>query len=186
MDALKMHCRRARNLVQRELDGELSFRDACALKAHLTACVDCREWQRQHVLLQSAIRQVVATGDASLWECPLPVAPRGRRIWSAAAVVAAGIGIWMALSHLSVKPPEATQMVATDASPVASPVEPAVTATPEARPDPRTLVQVEFDDPDERIVIPVQTRNPNVTILRMYPVIKTAQASAKSQDKRPS
>jgi hypothetical protein len=109
-----------------------------------------------------------------------------RRVWAAAAVLAVGVGLWLAMSLLNVKRPEAMQVVRHETSPVSSPVEPVAVVTHDQQPDPRSLVFVEFEKPSDLIVIPVQTRNPNVTILRIYPAIKTAEVSAKPQGKQPS
>ena len=47
-------------------------------------------------------------------------------------------------------------------------------------PDRRSPVRVRFDPDSEVIAVPVETENPNVTIIWVYPTIKTAQASLHS------
>jgi hypothetical protein len=64
-----MRCRRAHDLINRSIDGELSARRSARLERHLAACADCRG-------LRDDLRRIVA-GSAEL-----PTPEPSDRVWS--------------------------------------------------------------------------------------------------------
>ena len=94
-----------------------------------------------------------------------------RPLIAAAAVVAICAGVWFA-AHIRgerLRRPIAgnTAMQPTGGG----------SMQPQPPADPRLLVSIEFDGSSEMVVIPKTTRHRNVTVLWVYPAIRTAEAS---------
>lgn len=174
-----MNCSNAQDAIQLDLDGELPAHLRAVLDAHLRACADCRERHRQIAAIQTAVHGLAEASDQM--HAPMPsidfVRPR-RLSWrsglAAAAVVALCFGTWLMANRLhSNAPAPAPQIV--QAPPTIGPVEPqaAEMSPPKQRPN----VTVSFSNADDVIAVPVETENPNVTIIWVYHTVKTAKAS---------
>ena len=171
-----MSCRKARYWIQLELDGELTTRGKTRLASHLTACPSCREVRRQLGIMQAALRRMgepaVAIGEG------LPSVPvrRQGRGWlvAAAAVLAAGIGLWLMTDRLRAPRKIDTIVDVVPAPQQSQPV------------DPRTLVRIQLNSPQDGIVVPMPTRNPDVSIFWIYPTIKTAEVKPNAGEKKTS
>ena len=59
-----MTCRRAAELVSRELDLDLPFRQRLGMRLHLLYCNACRRFRRQLGIVDSAVAEFLATADA--------------------------------------------------------------------------------------------------------------------------
>jgi hypothetical protein len=155
------------------------------LDAHLATCGECRTVGRQTAAIQRAIRRLAA--ETELKQTALPsIDFRARRTipWrpalaAAAAALVICAGTWLATSHLKIGaglplPPnhDDTRALAPETR----------TPEPETRnpsPDPRSLVRVRFEPASDVIAVPVETANPNVTIIWVYPTVRTAEAPDK-------
>jgi hypothetical protein len=97
-----------------------------------------------------------------------------------AASLAAGVGLWLTFDRIAAPAPReivSRHAPVEDAPPEVQPAEAAErSATPDQAPDPRTHVHVRMSSESDSLVLPVQTKNPNVSIFWIYPAIKTAQA----------
>ena len=165
-----MNCTTARRCVQLELDGELPRRRGAALQQHLRTCESCRQVHRQLAAIQTAMHELA--GESEL---PHPRGPaldfghrraiRWRAGLAAAAVLVLCVGGWLATSAVRTDAPERPVIVQNHAN----------TPVPETL-DPRLLVEVTFDPASDVIAVPIETENPNVTIIWVYPTWKTAKA----------
>ncbi len=116
-----MTCHDAQPLISRMLDGEIADADAAALFSHLAGCADCRQFMRDTVRIQAAVRTVAAHS----YELPRTVQPLPARLrppaWvSYVAVASAAVALIVigALGTLavtryqeSVQPTEPTRVV---------------------------------------------------------------------------
>ena len=164
-----MNCATARHNMQRDLYGELSPARRASLSVHLARCERCREAQAQLASIRAAMCGLAETSEPL--QAAMPSIDFGHR-WAfpwraglAAAIVALCVGAWLAAGSLQTDTP-APPMIA-QARP-----EPPATKTP----DPRSLVKVTFDSPGDVIAVPIETANPNVTIVWIYPTMGTAKA----------
>jgi anti-sigma factor RsiW len=174
-----MNCRKARECIQLQLDGELSRHDAIELAGHLAACPDCRTARRQFLAISGALSEIsVLTGGSAASLIPAirsrPLAWRG---WfAAAAAIAIALTGWL-MMHQSVRTPHAIIVVKRSDTngQIITPTSPnaaqAVAVAPVA-----DTVRVNFSQDSNVLAVPVQTRNPNITILRLYPKIQLASS----------
>lgn len=182
-----MDCTQAQHAIQLDLDGELPWLKKQALRRHVAGCSACGEALRQHRAIRQAMGRLAAIGPGcgSMGHGKRRPLKIWRPLVAAAAAVALCAGIWWALNGLSSQPKE---QIARQHSPVhAQPDFPTTADAPPAgqtveQPvDPRSLVHVEFNSSSDVIAIPKPTRNQNVTILWVYPAVRTAEASPSSQ-----
>lgn len=122
---------------------------------------------------------------------PCPKSKIQNRRWrpwmAAAAVLAIFAGSWWVAAMLR---QERTGHIAAQDPPGNTPpaliaredVAPVPNPSPVPRPDPRSLVQVQFDSSTEVIAVPKPTRNPNVTVLWVYPAVRTAEGRPSSSN----
>lgn len=109
------HCRRAREWVSAELDGELSTFERALLGDHLERCTSCRDFSRGVNRLTSALRAAprepfegVVIGRVRR-QIRIRVAPAA----AAMAIVAVGLGSLLASTQLNsapLRPAEATTL----------------------------------------------------------------------------
>jgi len=153
--------------------------------AHLVECPDCREECRRQQLVD---RQLAAVARHSQ---PVPGALASRierRIRSAAwrrrlcigtgsiaaALVLAG-SLWLTVGHRGVNTPgDALAQRKPESLP---PREDRVETPPDRRPSVSPRVSVRCTDPSRAILIPVETESPNVTLVWVYPTIKSARTA---------
>lgn len=188
-----MNCKAAQHWMQLELDEELPEDDVAALADHLNGCPACTQVREQLWTLRSAMRELTeATGGGPDLDKPRAwePAPRPRRFarvagLAAAAIIAIIIGIWLVrppASNGPAQPMIVERPAPSEASETAvMPPEP-----PEVRPQPRPLVRVEFDSPENVIAVPYETRNPNVTIIWLYPAMRGEQATGTPEEEPPA
>lgn len=95
-----MTCTDAQPLVSRLLDGELPDADSAAVFSHLSGCPACRQFMRDTVRLQAAIRQLADRPVETATSRPtIPILEK-RPAWiSYVAVVAAAV-VFMAIGAL--------------------------------------------------------------------------------------
>jgi hypothetical protein len=142
--------------------------------AHLANCPDCR----QIVQEQQRLECLLLRANAILLPVPAPLLARidhrlrqARRrraaAWatglSAAGVLLGALATWFLAQRAPVKEPVRLPVMALSPSP------------PEPTRDPRSLVEVTFQPTSDVIAVPQQTENRSVTIIWVYPTIKTAQ-----------
>jgi hypothetical protein len=156
----------------------LAADEQAEFKAHLATCADCRrfiqEQQRLDRLLARANTALlpVPAGLIDQLEHRLRLARRRRFVTWAAEFAAAGLLIcalwgWLLPHRVSEEEPLQPPVV----------VRPARRQSEPTR-DPRSLVRVTFQAPSDVIAVPHETDNPSVTIIWVYPTIKTAQEPA--------
>jgi anti-sigma factor RsiW len=165
------------------LCGWLSPDEAADFEAHLAECPACQEERA----IQQRIDRLLAEGNDSV--APVPVglrsrvdrgirAARRRRAfgWAGAAAaavsVALALGLWAAwdFSFLPQAQRNTEQSMPIDSN---EPVAVAPPVHPESPPAP--VVQVTMLDPDSAIVMPIESRSPNVTLVRIYPTFRINQ-----------
>jgi anti-sigma factor RsiW len=190
---MTMNCELAQSELQLEWDGELPADRCEALQQHLAACVGCREVARQFALMRGAMSRLAFASDlpvspvASLRMTPLPmVRPRSwwfRPMTAAAVLALCAIGGWRVVTLMHDRPvPMGVQVSPPPEQPLqlAGPVSPPPAGLAAEQVDPRTLVRVEFEPADDVMVVQKPTKNPNVTVLFVYPVYKAADAKPRS------
>jgi hypothetical protein len=110
-------CRRARTLVLRALDGELSLEGRLGLEAHLARCADCARFEAQATSVEESLRASgepdnlreigsVVEGVLAALDRPARGEERPARSWrrraaglaAAAALVLGGFALWRALA----------------------------------------------------------------------------------------
>jgi anti-sigma factor RsiW len=170
------------------LCGWLAPDEAVAYEAHLADCAACRE----ECARQRQIDQLLA--EATVATAPVPAAlssrvagriraARRRRALGWAGAVAAATIVVIAAGLLATKsvvvPPQEERQTAQGSSAgndVLSPI--ASLTSPEP---PAGGAHVTMIDPSAAIVMPMESRHPNITIVRVFPTI-----AATSEDESPS
>jgi predicted anti-sigma-YlaC factor YlaD len=176
-----MNCSTARRRIHRELDGELARKEQAALLEHLDSCNACRRAYQDLTQLRSALSELArATEPPGEHRAPIALSSPSRIPWRSAIAVAASLvlvltGWWM------IRGPRAHRAMNTivqieKAAPVshqenAKPAD-APSATAIAGKAPRARVRVQNQDV---IVRPVETANPDVTIIWIYETTRTAR-----------
>jgi len=165
------------------LCGWLPPDEAARFEAHLADCAACRD----ESALQRRIDRLLADGNASIAPVPaglksrvdhaIRAAHRRRTVrWAIGVTAAAGavlsLGLWMR-ENLSLVRRErretAQNSSATENGPV--PVVPPVASEP-----PAAAARVTMVDPTSAIVMPVESHRPNVTVVYVFPTIRTDRA----------
>jgi anti-sigma factor RsiW len=177
-----MNCSQAQYAILLDLDGEVTPARRRALRRHLRGCSACHEILRQHTAIHGAMARLAAisplarqTGDSPATTCGHGL--RWRSFVAAAAVVALCVGGWWIATQLCRE--RAREMaVAPQGTEHPSPLAAGKIVPPSpAQPvDVRPLVRVDFDPASELIAVPKPTRNPNITVLWIYPAVRTAEA----------
>jgi anti-sigma factor RsiW len=176
-----MNCRQAQNCIQLEVDAELPAELREPLTHHLDQCETCRHVRIQMRLMTRTLKQFAAptlgspalrfdrdTDPMRRWRIPL----------AAAASIAILLAGWMAVHPrpASTIPPLAsgTPPFHTDSPP--HPVEKNVVSLAKST-APKPEVRVLISPESNVIALPVETRNPNITILKIYPKLQLAQSA---------
>jgi hypothetical protein len=148
-----------------------------AFEAHVANCPDCRQFVRE----QGRLDDLLARANAALVPVPAPLMDqidhrlrqvRRRRVaaWvsglAAAALLVCAVGAWLLPQREKEDEPVRHPLAVLPAPPR------------EATRDPRSLVEVTFQPPSDVIAIPQKTDNPLVTIIWVYPTIKTVQEAS--------
>jgi hypothetical protein len=148
----------------------LSDGERIAFEAHLNTCPACRrsiaEQRRLDALLARATAAAVAVPAGLLDQIDRRLRrARQRRVaaW-AAGLAAAAIGIVIVSTQLL--PQHAPDMERAPSSSI---------ARPEPVPAPHALVTVTVPPPSDVIAVPQKSENPSVTIIWLYPTLKTAK-----------
>ncbi len=157
-----MRCTKAQRGLQLELDNEIDARQQRQLHEHLTACPACRAYRQQLGLVHARMSRLAEATEQTCVaaECVLPSSPHRAPRWAAGVIAAAAtlaiaaIGWW---SFGSGVPVSSEHLVSNVVESRRSEPPPAP-----SRPD----VQVTFG-PDV-IAVPMESKNPNVTILWVY------------------
>ena len=152
----------------------LAGHERVEFEAHLANCPGCRQFVQE----QQRLDNLLAQANAELLPVPAVLLRqiehrlrKGRRwrltAWvaalSAAAILACTFAAWYLANWLP-------KDDARQSPPLATPLHP-----PSQPPDPRTLVRVTFPSPSDVIAVPQKTENPSITIIWVYPTVKTAQ-----------
>ena len=93
-----MNCENVLELMNRELDGALTEAESAALRAHLDACLDCREtWRQLHeldaLLRESELEPPAALHEGVMREIRQEQKKKPRRAWVPAAAIAAAAAL---------------------------------------------------------------------------------------------
>ncbi|SRR6266849_3423367 len=145
-----------------------------AFEAHLANCPGCRQFVRE----QRRLEELLTRANAVLVSVPMRLIDQiDERLWRArrrrvlvwaTGLAAASILIYFLTAWFL--PQRAFKV-----EPVQSEIVAAPPQQPEATRDPRSLVEVTFQPPSDVIAVPQKTDNPSVTIIWVYPTIKTSQ-----------
>ncbi|MBN1492465.1 MAG: zf-HC2 domain-containing protein [Phycisphaerae bacterium] len=176
-----MKCSAVRTAIQRNIDGELTADAREALTTHVAGCPSCRAYQQQMTAIRSALHDLaVATETPDVTPAPLTFpAPRQHR-WAIPFAAAAAIAIcasgWLIMHTMRTTENAAPPIVhLPDETPQLAKLP---TPTPEpAHAAPRQRARVRFDPSQNVIAVPYETKHSNVTLIWVYPSIKTAQAT---------
>jgi ferric-dicitrate binding protein FerR (iron transport regulator) len=154
----------------------LTEEERLAFEAHLANCPDCRQFLQE----QRRLDELLSGANAA--RVPVPARlidqieerlrrARRRRVaaW-AAGLAAASISVCFLAAWL-LSPP------APEVEPVQSPVVMLPHQQTQMTLDPRSLVEVKFQPSSDVIAVPQKTGNPSVTIIWVYPTIKTVHES---------
>jgi anti-sigma factor RsiW len=175
------------------LTGSLPAREAAGFEAHLAGCPACRdgigEQSRVDRLLAAASREEsVPASLVDRIEGRIRILARRRAArlgWfgvSAAAVVMAALGVWLAGRDRGTPP---------RAEPIAHrPIESAPAKhddvpRPDAAPAPERATvdapraRVALADPSDGILFPLESSHPNVSIVWVYPTVKPARGASR-------
>lgn len=165
---MSLFCDRLDDFLERALLDE----DRAAFAAHLVSCSNCRHAVEEHERCNLLLRQAVL----ELQRIPEGISERARRriqaevrrqyLGRAAALAAAALLLAAGIRWLTL--PVADEEI------VASPRTRAALTKEPPEPDPRSLVRVSFGKGSDVIGVPMKTANSNVTILWVYPAIRTA------------
>ncbi|GEM_PF-1126458 len=196
-----MNCSQARQAIQVDLDGELNSSAEHALREHLAGCLACRGILRQHQAIQDTMARLAAAPCASDEVAATPASPsagQGRpatmpalrrcRRWrpsvaAAAALILLICGWWITApirSDASRHPGAAAHSPESQTESAAGSLVPSQKGRGQADSTPRPVVRVEFGHSADVIALPQPTRNPNITILWIYPAVRTAEAPPRS------
>jgi hypothetical protein len=167
-----MNCTQARHAIHLDLDGELTPLRKRALRRHLAGCNACRATMQQHTAIRGAMARLAEQSRDREGAEPKTIkfppapdhSPRWRRFAAVAAVLALCIAGWQVSVSLRRHHSTGTARAVPNLDP---PIPPA---------SPRPIASVEFDPSADVIVVPKPTRNPNITVLWIYPAVRTAEA----------
>lgn len=155
----------------------LSDEEGVEFEAHLALCSDCRQFLQE----QRRLDDLLAQANATLLPLPASLTDTiGQRLRQARRrrVTAWATGLAAASIFVCVLAAWFRSPVAPKEEPVRSPVVALPTPQPEPMPDPRSLVHVTFPPTSDVIAVPQETDDPSVTIIWVYPTIKTAQETS--------
>jgi anti-sigma factor RsiW len=162
------------------IDDELSPKERVDFEKHLSACSECRRDLTTHRCFKrmiAAVRDDITVHDAAtieLIQSRVRVQVRRARLFAATKAFAAalfiGLGVWtylvrdnalrQTLQLPAATPVEADRMVAVD--------------------EPRPVVQVDVADDAGYLAVPLETSNPNLTIIWFHPTIDSPQQEPSS------
>jgi anti-sigma factor RsiW len=95
-----MTCADAQPLISRLLDGELPDADAAAVFSHLSGCPMCRQFMRDTVRIQAAVRQLADRPLEPATVRPMFQAVQRRPVWISYVAVAAAAVVFMIIGVL--------------------------------------------------------------------------------------
>jgi anti-sigma factor RsiW len=168
------------------LCGWLSPSEAAEFETHLAHCPACQS----ELAVQKQIDRLLGEANAQVKPVPTVLAGRierdvrtmrRRRIGWACAVTAAAasflaLGIWEfgggLLSIDATRPASQPPIIADRA------IEPSVSLVT-AGPQAAVAARVTLADPSAAIALPIESHSPNVTLVRIYPTIRTDRQEAK-------
>lgn len=160
--------------------GVLSGGAVAAFEAHLDVCVECWHAVDQHRQMTRLLRlgvdelETVPTLLVQRTERVLRTHDRRRRArlvggLAAAAVVLTGVGLALLTQPSAIKD-DAIVDVDDTGTIVEAPVPDETSA--------KSLVRVSLLNPNEAILVPIETTAENVSIVRIYPAVKVAAGGA--------
>jgi hypothetical protein len=189
-----MNCRIAREHIHCEIDNELPPALQALLAGHLNACESCRRFRSDLRTIYATMRGLGGVDEPT----SKPATPlvfrhsriiRWRSVLATAAALALCVTTWWAVRGLRVES-EPVVIVAKGNGETQSVVESNAstaetdTATHVGRERPRARVSV--TSKADIITVPMETHNPNVTIIWLYETSKTVSAPSRSRGESPS
>jgi anti-sigma factor RsiW len=175
------------------LCGWLSPQETAAFEAHLADCAACRreaEQQRRiDQLLEQGAGRVEAIPSSLIDAIEGRITRLGRRRkmrWalglSTAVAAMLAIGVWLARQRGDVRPgPRPIAEKPTEKEPTKQKVAPPVQEASASEP----RVRVALADPSDGIAVPLETSNPRVSIVWIYPAVKPVQAVSRPATRSP-
>jgi len=170
------HCRHLDDYFCRALEGD----QRAEFAAHLAICPACRqrvaEFEQCNQLLQRAVMESQAV-PADLGErIRHRIRQSARRRMRTAAALASAAALLVAVVPFTISRHQPTGIRTAPVVAEPSPV------PPQADQHPR--VQVVFPPSADVIAVPMETSRPNVTIIWVYPAIKTAETPPSKAEER--
>ncbi len=175
------------------LAGWLPEDERTRFEAHLADCPTCGLGLQQQRRIDRLLAGAAACAEPAppalvdriegrIRSCRRRRAARRALGLSAAVGVLLAIGLWSATRDRSV-PPEPDPLVERPAEPEAEPPH----ATPPAPlvADAEPPVRVSLANASDGIVVPVETSNPHVSIVWIYPTVRPARATGRPDDRAP-
>jgi len=143
------------------------------LASHLLSCPTCRQIERQLATMQAGLRRMGEPMATSPGAVEFRSPRSSSRLYFAAltgiaAVLVAAVGLWLATERLQVRPDLASGL-AHDAQPGTR------TMVVERAPAP-PVVRVSVKSTADKLVVPMTTKDPDVSIFWIYPTVKTVEA----------
>ncbi len=165
---------------------ELPAQEERAFQDHLAGCEACRIAVEQNARIDRLLKV-----QAEAIPCPAGLMPQIRRDWQRqshrqrariGSLLAAGLVIgllgWSILSHLSPEKTPPNDPVAAESLPAPNSISPLVpNESPSEIADvkPASPVRVEF--PDEILGLPIDTGEPDITLIQLFPVTSVSETS---------
>lgn len=177
-----MNCRKAQKCIQFEIDGELPADLRGPFARHLDECAPCRRIRAHMRLMTDTLSGFAAptrAGPSLRFNRDVDPMQRWRIPLAAVAAIAALLTGWMVVNqrHVPLTPvrvanaPRSGTNVPAPAT--GKPSEPLALGANAEPPKVRVLIAPESNV----IALPVETRNPNITILRIYPRLQLAESA---------
>jgi hypothetical protein len=173
-----MHCRKANRYIHLALDDELSPGRTRALQDHLRACEPCNRLHGQLAALHAATERL-AFRSAAIRAVPpsLDITYRRPRAWMAigavAAVMALAVTAWRLGTPFSLVSNTQPVEIYPGSTPLTT--QPTLLAAAPA-------VRIELATDSDTITVKRPTHRSNITIMWVYPTLKTISASSDSND----
>ena len=169
-----MRCSKANRYIHLDLDGELSPRQSAGLAQHLGQCPSCWRLHRDLTLLHAAAAGL-RNGHASAFIQTRSLRLADHRVrWAMVVGVAAALAFALVASKLIKRGPNAPELIARKTIESQGPAE-------AAAPIPQR-VHVELAANVDSITVRHPTHRPNITLMWIYPTVKSVQTSTDSSE----
>ena len=172
-----MRCSKANRYIHLGLDGELSPRQSAALSRHMDGCASCSRLQRELAILHTAsarLGQRHSESSTQPHSIRLIRSAHHRVRWAVAMGLAAALAFAVVAFKWIKHSPNQPELI------VKKNTEPQERAEPHAPIAPRVRVELAADV--DSITVQHPTHRSNITLMWIYPTVKSVQASTDSSE----